>query len=312
MGYSVKEGLNKFDLNLLVAFDALMSERGVTRAGRRLGITQAAMSNTLRRLRTAFDDPLFIKTGARMEPTPRAMELSGMIEAALKQVHVALDNDSFDPANSHYVFRVGMVDYTVPLVFPALLDHLEKYAPNCILEVVNTGDFEGEMLESGEVDLVLSRLDQAPRGLKSRVVGEIPFVCIYRPGHPLIKEPMTLEQYLQARHVHYYPPMVKEGLVDLGLKAINQERNVVVRLDSFGMVPTLVAETDLIAAVTHTSAHVIAPAMGLKVQPLPFEAPPLQFVMVWHDRSEESAPHQWFREQVLHMLISLEGMVGKV
>ncbi|MEG3638804.1 LysR family transcriptional regulator [Magnetococcus sp. PR-3] len=306
----MKEGLNKFDLNLLVAFDALMTERGVTRAGRRLGITQAAMSNTLRRLRNAFDDPLFIKTGARMEPTPRAMELSSMIESALKLVHVALDNDSFDPSSSHYVFRVGMVDYTVPLVFPTMLDYLEKHAPNCVLEVINTGDFQGEMLESGEVDLVLSRLDQAPGGLKSRVVGEIPFVCLYRPGHPTIKEPLTLENYLQARHVHYYPPKVKEALVDLGLKAIGQERNVAVRLDSFGMVPTLVAETDLVAAVTRSAANVIAPAMGLKTQPLPFEAPPLELVMVWHDRAEDSAPHQWFREQVLHMLTELDSTGG--
>nr|CRH07310.1 putative transcriptional regulator, LysR family [Candidatus Magnetococcus massalia] len=302
----MKKGLSTFDLNLLVAFDALMTERGVTRAGRRLGITQAAMSNTLRRLRTAFDDPLFIKTGPRMEPTPRALELSGMIDSALTLVHSALNNDNFDPASSHYVFRVGMVDYTVPLVFPTLLQHLEKHAPNCVLEVVNTGDFQGEMLESGEVDLVLSRLDTAPSGLRTRLIREIPFVCLYRPDHPIIKEPLTLEDYLRARHVHYYPPCVEEAIVDVGLHSQGLDRNVVVKLDSFGMVPTLVAETDLVASVTRTAANVVAPAMGLKTQPLPFESPKLKLVMVWHERTQLSAPNQWFREQVTQHLEKMD------
>ncbi|OSM01559.1 LysR family transcriptional regulator [Magnetofaba australis] len=299
----MKEGLGKFDLNLLVAFDALMTERGVTRAGRRLGITQAAMSNTLRRLRTAFDDALFVKTGARMEPTPRALELAGMIESALDLVHEALDQDSFDPATSRYVFRMGMVDYTAPLVFPPLLEQMERNAPNVTLEVANTGDFHGEMIESGEVDLILSRVEDLPPNVHHRLVREMPFVVLFRPDHPVLAHGgATLKNVLACKHVHYYPPGIEESFIDVALDKINAHRDIAVKLESFGMLPTLVSQTDLIATINKAAADVVAPAMGLTSAPLPFPCPPLQLAMAWHDRTEHSQPNIWFREQVQQAL----------
>ncbi|MEO5376193.1 MAG: LysR family transcriptional regulator [Magnetococcus sp. DMHC-6] len=295
----MKSDLGNFDLNLLVAFDTLMTERGVTRAGRILGITQAAMSNTLRRLREIFGDPLFIKTGHRMDPTPRAMELAEPVALALKQVRQALDQEIFDPSRSKQVFRIGLVDYAAMVLLPTLLEKLLVLAPGVTVDLVDLGA-EGDVhgLENGVVDLVVGRFRMVPNTLRLHRLLDMTYVCVYRKGHPLVGEALTLENFLAARHVHYYPRGLHNTVVDLALSQQGLERRVVSRLFSLSLLPYLVSSSDLFAVLPDRVADLVAKSFPLGISKLPFTTDPLNIGLAWHPRTDKSLANIWLRDRV--------------
>ncbi|MBF0309249.1 MAG: LysR family transcriptional regulator [Magnetococcales bacterium] len=301
----VKRGLVNFDLNLLVAFDILMTERGVTRAGKVLGITQAAMSNTLRRLREIFDDPLFVKVGQRMVPTARALELSTPIREALGQVKTVLEQERFEPVGSKQRFRIGMVDYASAMLLPMLLRRLHEQAPEVEVEVVDVGGTgECQELESGTVDLVFSRFQWVSPQLKLHRLFEQHYVCLFRKGHPLIgpSGELTLEAMLAARFVHYFPKGMDTTVVDEALGQMGYQRKIVARLDSFSMVPLLVSSSDMMAVVPEGTARCVLSHLPLVAAALPFDTPRLRMAIAWHPRTDASPPHIWLREQILSLL----------
>ncbi|MBF0134498.1 MAG: LysR family transcriptional regulator [Magnetococcales bacterium] len=297
--------LKNFDLNLLLAFETLFIERGVTRAGNILGITQAAMSNTLRRLRTIFNDPLFVKDGHRMEPTALALELSAPISAALWEMRQILEVEDFDPKTSHSVFRLGVVDYSSAILVPPLLQRLRNQSPNISIELVDIGgEDEERFLESGEVDLIFSRFQGVAIHKDSlKRLFEMRYICIHRPNHPLVADgKITLEAFLQAGHVHYYPKGMITTVVDEALKQLGKSRRIEARLFSLSLLPFIVQGSDLLAIVPDGVAHVIAHPMNLSMVPIPLPTPPLRMAVAWHPRTENSMQHIWLRQQVLSVL----------
>ncbi|HIJ84908.1 MAG TPA: LysR family transcriptional regulator [Magnetococcales bacterium] len=303
----MRNELQNFDLNLLLAFETLFIERGVTRAGNVLGITQAAMSNTLRRLRTIFNDPLFIKDGNRMEPTALALELSGSISASLGEMRQILEIESFDPQSSRTVFRIGAVDYAAAVLLPTLLKRLQNTAPHISVELVDCGgEEERRFLESGEVDLLFSRFQDISTCKESlKRLFEMRYVCLYRTGHPLVVgRKLTLETFLQAKHVHYYPGGMVTTVVDEALAQMGKSRHIVARLFSLSLIPFIVHDSDLMAIVPDGVARFIAGPLNLTIAPIPFDTPPLRLAMAWHPRTENSVQHTWLRQQVLAVLES--------
>ncbi len=300
--------LIRFDLNLLVAFDVLMTERGVTRAGRRLGITQAAMSNTLRRLRDIFADPLFVKVGLRMEPTARALELAGPVERALKEVRQALNQERFDPGHAQHLFRVGMVDYASVLLLAPLLECLRQKAPGVVLELVDIGgEEERTVLETGAADLVFSRFQWVPPNICLHRTFQMQFACIYRAGHPLVPEgELTLEGFLAAEHVHFYPRGMTSTVVDEALAHMGRSRFIKARLYSLAAIPFMVAGSDLMAVLPDRVARQISQPLGLHFSPVPVKTPPLRMAMAWHPRTEKNPPNIWLREEVKALLATFE------
>lgn len=301
--------LVRFDLNLLVAFDVLMMERGVTRAGRRLGITQAAMSNTLRRLRDIFADPLFVKIGLRMEPTARALELAGPIDRALKEVRQALNQERFDPGQAQHLFRIGMVDYASVLLLPPLLEQLRLKAPGVVLELVDIGgEDERAVLESGAADLVFSRFQWVPPNILLHRTFQMQFACICRAGHPLVKDgKLPLEAFLAAEFVHFYPRGMTSTVVDEALAHMGRSRTIKVKLYSLGAIPFIVAQSDVMSIFPDRVAHLLAKPLGLQVVPVPVNTPPLRMAMAWHPRTEKSPPNIWLREEVMAVLAQMDG-----
>ncbi|MBF0614462.1 MAG: LysR family transcriptional regulator [Magnetococcales bacterium] len=299
--------LVRFDLNLLVAFDVLMTERGVTRAGRRLGITQAAMSNTLRRLRDIFDDPLFVKIGLRMEPTARALELAGPVERALREVRQALNQERFDPSHAQHLFRIGMVDYASVLLLAPLVELLRVKAPGVALELVDIGgEDERTVLESGAADLVFSRFQWVPPNILLHRVFQMQFVCIFRQDHPLVPDgKLTLDAFLDADHVHFYPRGMTSTVVDEALANLGRSRSIKARMYSLGVIPFMVAQSDLMAVLPDRVARQIAKPLGLGFAPVPVSTPPLRMAIAWHPRTEKSPPNIWLREQVKTILEGL-------
>ncbi|MBF0421702.1 MAG: LysR family transcriptional regulator [Magnetococcales bacterium] len=296
--------LRDFDLNLLLAFETLFIERGVTRAGNVLGITQAAMSNTLRRLRTIFNDPLFVKEGSRMEPTALALELSGPIQDALREMRQIFEVETFNPRKSRTVFHVGMVDYSAAVLLPSLLDRLKEVAPHVSLNLVDIGgEDEERFLETGEVDLIFSRFQNVMHKESLIRLYEMRYVCIARQGHPLVSEGnLTLEAFLKADHVHYYPQGMVTTVVDEALTQAGKSRRIVVRLFSLSLVPFIVQSTDMLAIVPDGVARFVAGPLNLSIIPVPVETPPLRMALAWHPRTENSAQHVWLRQQILLVL----------
>ncbi|MBF0212178.1 MAG: LysR family transcriptional regulator [Magnetococcales bacterium] len=296
--------LVRFDLNLLVAFDVLMTERGVTRAGRRLGITQAAMSNTLRRLRDIFDDPLFVKIGLRMEPTARALELAGPVERALREVRQALNQERFDPIHAQHLFRIGMVDYASVLLLAPLVELLRQKAPGVAVELVDIGgEEERTVLESGAADLVFSRFQWVPPNILLHRVFQMQFACIYRQNHPLVPDgKLTLESFLAADHVHFYPRGMTSTVVDEALANLGRSRSIKARMYSLGVIPFMVAQSDVMAVLPDRVARQLAKPLGLRVAPVPVSTPSLRMAIAWHPRTEKSPPNIWLREQVKQLL----------
>lgn len=300
----MKTDIVNFDLNLLVAFDTLMTERGVTRAGRILGITQAAMSNTLRRLRETFDDPLFVKVGHRMEPTARAMELAEPIRNSLDHVRLALSQERFIPANANHLFRIGMVDYAGSALLPLLLDHFGKVAPSVSVHVVDIGgEEEVGYLESGVVDLVLSRFQWVPPKVILHRLFQWEYVCLFRKDHPLMAGGVTLEALLACRHVHYYPRGMETTVVDEALAAMDKSRRIVARLDTLALIPPMLVKSDMVSVMPEGPARFFSESFpALTYKPLPFRTPLLRLALAWHPRTDKNPANIWLREQVKILL----------
>lgn len=292
--------LIRMDLNLLVAFDILMTERNVTRAGKVAGITQAAMSNTLRRLRQVFNDPLFIKTGSCMEPTALAIKLAGPIARALERIEGIFLRESFHPETSDRLFSVAISDCVTAIVVPALLDHLRKFAPTLRLKITDPGGFDHDkLLQRGETDLVISWFQWVTPGeLRLQRFLEMQCIALSRPDNPLVAGKLTIERFLAARHLQYYPQGMNSTPVDEALEQMGKKRHIVGLLDSFGLIGPLVAGSDMLAVLPDLQAKFVAKNMNLITHPLPFRTATLRLAMAWHPRTDNSLAHVWLRDQI--------------
>ena len=178
------------DLNLLIVFDAVMREKHVTRAAKRIGMTQPAVSNALNRLRYIAKDDLFIRSPAGVVPTARALELSPPIRQAINLVENAFDPTTFDPKSSNDVFNIAISNYTASILFPSLAQLLEKEAPNINVRSKQLGDVDLlKELEAANIDFIIAgqQLEETENFVSVPLYDE-DFVCVLRKRHPLAKK----------------------------------------------------------------------------------------------------------------------------
>lgn len=244
--------LHGIDLNLLVAFDALIAERSVTRAGARVGRTQPAMSAALGRLRSLFRDELFVRGPHGLQPTPRALELSEPLSRALADIQRTLDfTQNFDPAASSTTFRIGLSDHPAWVLLPLLVDRLRDVAPFITLQV---GNFTARndavpLLDSGEIDLAVGVAPSPTAGrILTRQIFDEPFVCILRRDHPAAKQ-LDLNAFLSLSHVLVSPENERWGHVDAELIKGGLKRRLALTLPQMYAAPALIARSDMIATV---------------------------------------------------------------
>lgn len=293
--------LASIDLNLLVAFDALMEHRHVTRAGEAIGLSQPAMSNALARLRTMFDDQLLVRTGGTMEPTPRATELHEPARQALLQIEGMVNGAAhFSPADVERTFRIAMAEDTVTSLLPKLYGELAARSPGIRLDVQSTDNIPGvELLTNGDCDIAIGRMPaDAPPHIRSRTLFEQKFVCMARKGHPAFKSKLTLERYLEYPHIHVKPTRRVTSFIDEYLATHGLKRDITVSVSLSQVVPSLLPGTDLIADLPGRMAHVVAANLDVVVRELPFDAGTITTVVGWHHRNEQDAGHHWFRELI--------------
>jgi len=297
--------ISAIDLNLLRVLEALLAERSVTRAARRVGLSQPAASNALNRLRALLRDPLLVRSGRGMRPTPRAQQLAGPVHAALDQLRQALeDRPAFEPASSRRKAVLGATDYGELAILPGLLAALGRRAPNITLKVRRLPEiFSAPQrdLEDGTVDLAFGFYAEAPAlsaGLFSRTLWSERHVCLVRRGHPHIRKTLSLAQYTSAGHVGIFYRGEGPGLIDTALAKRGLERRLAAEAPHFLSVPHLVAATNLIATVPERLASRFCRLLPLRSMPLPLDLPPFPFTLLWAERSNSDPALAWLREQI--------------
>jgi len=284
------------DLNLLVVFDALLSERNVTRAARRVGLSQSATSHALSRLRVLFDDPLIVRGLGGMVPTPRAEALHGPVRDALAQLATAIGHPPrFDPAGSRRSFTVATGDYGALVLAPRLLDLASREAPNTDLRVTASAGLEG--IERGDCDVALAPPSSArdPSSIRCQVMFEERFVCLLRKDHRLARGKLTLDRFCEARHVLVAPGGTAEGPVDEALAKLGRSRRIVMTVPHFLVAPYLVAGTDYLLTLPARVADALGSKYGLVAREPPLTVRGFSFAMFWHARLDADPGAEWFR-----------------
>ncbi len=292
------------DLNLLLVLDALLEERHVTRAAKRLGLTQPACSHALGRLRVALGDPLLVR-GPRgsMMPTTRAETLAPGLREALRGLAGALRGSApWRPKDARRSFRIACGDYAELVLFAPLVRRLAKVAPGIGVWMTQLSLSREDMvaqLASGAADLAIGppRRDW-PEGVFARTLFEERFRCVMRKGHRAAKEKLTLARYCALSHLLVSPRGTPGSLVDDALAALGKTRRVVAGIPHFAVAPHVVAGSDLVATLGTHVVDACAGSLGLEVRPLPFEVPPFAITMTWHERVHRDPVQLWLRDQI--------------
>jgi len=297
----------RYDLNLLPTFMALMEERSVTRAANRLGMTQAALSNALGRLRMLLKDPLFIRERYGMRPTPRAEQLVPELSAALAAIDgVVLGQQGFDPARADRVFTVAANSYVEFVFVPALAARLRELAPRVRLRTLPFGaDIAETGVGSGTTAMVLGRIDGAPDNLVVQHIAEDGLACVVRADHPVIGTRIGKAQYERLRHVNVLPPgRLRAGLFQ-ALDRQGLRREVAVSVTHFASIPEIIAATDYCATLPKLICRRLASDARLKVLPTPLDLGTFPMHMAWHVRHRQDPAHLWLRTLVADLAAAL-------
>jgi len=285
------------ELNLLTVFDAIMTEGSITRAADRLAMTQPAVSNSVSRMRTLWNDEVFIKDGRNIQPTLFAQNLWAQVREPLKQLDLALAPTGFDPATAVRTFRIATVDALVDIAWKPLREIIEREAPGVNIYAVPYTIVNGQqVLEDAEVDLVVGTFGVVPGMITSTFLYNSKYVCIMRPGHPLAKAKIGLEEFAAADHLLVSLSGDTTGFTDQALAQHGLKRRVAMTVNHFSAVPPLLFDSDLIAVVPSTTTEKEIFRGELAVTMPPVEIPTNQLHCYWHRRQEADVGLTWLRE----------------
>lgn len=303
--------LARIDLNLLVAFDALLTERSVTRAAARVGLGQSAMSHNLARLRALFDDELLTRGPDGMRATPRALALVDPVRVALAQIESLVSRDqTFDPGTAERLFRVGLPDSIEVLLGPALLALLCKEAPGVRVRLYSTDRLQLlDELDADRLDLGIG-IGTFPAGRthhKRRLLATDTYLCMFSAERVGLQPPITLADYVRLPHVLTSLRQGERGVVDEALGKLGLERTVVLTTPRFVAVPFLVAGAPVITTMHAKLARFFAAALGLSLSPAPLELPEVSISLLWHASYDHDPAHLWLRRMVTRVAAAKAG-----
>lgn len=294
------EALARADINLLVAFEALMQERSVTRAARRLAVSQSALSHTLNRLRAWFGDELLVRSGRTMTPTPAALRIREPIREALERIRGVLEPAAFRPEELRATFRIRAFDFAQLTLIPRLAAELARRAPAVQLGVEAHGRDPLRALVEGSCDLAIG-LSREPHGPCQRTISAERFVSVVRRDHPCLREPLTLEAFAALPHAIVSPVGRPAGFVDAVLSEKGLARRVTFATPQLYSAALAVCRSDLVLTGAARVLRDLARSLPLAIVEPPVEIPPFQVVMTWHERRDRDEGHRWLRELVLEV-----------
>jgi DNA-binding transcriptional LysR family regulator len=288
--------LERIDLNLLKVFEIIYQEGNLTRASEILNITQPAVSNSLRRLRETLNDPLFVHTPSGMLPTPVAKSMIDRVRDALQLLDIAVNqNIKFDPQSSTKRYRFSMNDFSDSVILPRLQQELNRSAAGVVISSYYVAREQAEKhLATGQLDFVVDTPLPAVRNLSRQLLPKDEYVCAMRPENQLAKQKLTIERYLDAKHIHVSGRQTGRGHADMALAKLGYKRKVSMRVQHYFVAGRVTAQNDLLWTVPKG----LAEQLPLVIKPLPFEIQSLGSSLYWHSSTEQDPASRWMRELV--------------
>ncbi len=296
-----KMNIRQINLNLLIAFDALLAERNVTQAGKKIFITQSAMSSALAQLRELLTDPILIRDGRSMKPTTKALALAPKIHEILTQIEQTMLPAAFNAKTSDQTFRIGMSDYVEYIVLPKLLPLLNTQAPNVRLKVIHLNALDKKQpFDDLQLDLGIGVIfDKIPESLATEILFTDGSACVGDMNNPLMQKKLTLKKYLQAKHmIISFPEEPYRSCTDTTLDKLGYSREAVISVPH--MIPALfaLAKTPYILTTTIMIAHSIAKLQKLTIQKPPFPTERVEIRQAWLRQFDQNPGHIWLRNLV--------------
>lgn len=295
---TIKESdFRKIDLNLLIAFAVLFREQSVSLAADKLHLGQPAVSGSLARLREMFDDPLFIRSGHRMQPTARATELHSELMPLLEQLQSALFQQAqFNPANAKATVTIGMTDWVEMWLMPQLLPVLREEAPGVRLNVVASDPFtDSQRLEGGELDMIISVANQSARWMEREQLSAMEFVTLWNPTQLQLEAPLSAETYAAQQHVLVSYREASSSHIDTLLARQGLKREISYTTPHFSALPGLLSMMPVLATVPQGLCESWQKTWGLRSSPVPLEMVPFDVALLWHQRHNSDAALMWVR-----------------
>lgn len=280
----------------LITLHVLLEERQVTRAARRLGITQSSMSHRLAQLRHDFGDPLFVRGGSMLVPTPRALQLAEPLKDGLAKLEEVVTQPSeFDPRKASFEIELHAPDLVIPVVL-ALSRALVKAAPGITLRVQNVSADLNARLNTQVRSLALVPTHFLDEGLRRREVGEASFEIVGRAGHPLFKRPITQKRWLAYPQVIVVTGNQRANVIEEALREQKFERTIGLEVPTFLAALLALVKSDLLMNAPVPIGTEAFSAMGLRSMRPPFALPTARLSLGWHERFHRDPAHRWVRD----------------
>ncbi|MFC0070307.1 LysR family transcriptional regulator [Umezawaea endophytica] len=295
--------MESLDMNLLVALDALLTENSVTAAAERLHTSAPTMSRTLARLRRILDDPLLVRAGRDLVPTPRALELRGEVRAVTERARALFaPAPAADPASIVRTFDLQISDLFATTVMAQLITDVRTQAPGITLRFRPDTLEDTPALREGLVDLEVGVLGRADPEIRDEALVTESLVGVVRATHPLVSgRAVTARRFAAADHVAVSRRGRPRGPIDEVLADLGLHRRVTAVVPTYAASLFLARETDVVCVAPATTGRETLDVLGLRTFALPFELPPLVLGMAWHPRNDRDRTHGWLRERVRHV-----------
>ncbi|WP_223595936.1 LysR family transcriptional regulator [Pseudomonas sp. A-R-19] len=283
------------DLNLLITLNVLLEEGSVARAAKRLRLSPSAMSRALARLRETTGDPLLVRAGRGLVPTPRALELRERVGLLVQDAEAVLrPAEALDLKQLTRTFTLRTSDGFVENFGPPLIARLNAAAPGVRLNFVQKLNKDSTLLRDGSVDLETGVIDESTSPeVCTRMLFRDRFIGLVREGHPLTQGEMTAVRYAAARHILVSRRGHEKGVMDDALSELGLQRDIVTIVAGFSSAIALARASELVASVPER--HVGNLCQGMHCFALPFPTPPITVSMLWHPRMDADPAHRWLR-----------------
>ncbi len=291
------------DLRALQVLHEICKTRSVSQAAANLDMGQPAVSVMLSKLREQFRDPLFVRVGNRMEPTPFAASLESLVGNALQAVEQVLGHQpSFEPATATRTFHICMSDISQLVLIPKLWRHMRQVAPGIRIAVSPLTDVTGKLLESGEADLAFGFIPQLEAGFFQQALFDQDYICMLRQDHPRIRERLTLTQYEAEDHALVDTSGTGHGQLEEAIARQGIARKVALRVPNYLAIPFVIEQTDMLVTLPTRLGEVLKGRGNFKVLKLPFKTPAFTVKQHWHERFHHDPGNQWLRRVIADLL----------
>lgn len=299
--------ISRIDLNLFVVLETIHAEGGITRAAEKLHLSQPAISHALARLRELFDDPLFVRQGQAMVPTPLARSLVDPVRRSLRALEATLvENERFDPATSRRRFVVGLRAVMEPALLPPLVRAIADAAPHVEIAAVRVDRRRVESdLAAGVIDVAVDVLLPVSESLRHARLASDRLVVLARQGHPRVRGRLDLEGYLALDHILVSSRRRGMAIEDAALARLGHQRRVRLRCQQYFAACLVVGSTDLVLTLPERQAALTNRTLGHQLLPLPLEGPSLDSYLYWHAATDADTGNAWLRDRITAAFVDL-------